>query len=111
MATAPTLPTLHREINALGGVPANDYDRGHNDAIGAVLAILERRGFTEANDAAAPVTYRGYVIRPNHGLGQPYSWQHKDFDGHKWRYHFTSFDDLGEFDVIWRPNDAQVEAA
>jgi hypothetical protein len=52
MATQPDLTgtTLHREINALGGVPTTDYGRGHNDAIGEVLAILERRGFTEAAD-------------------------------------------------------------
>lgn len=30
-----------------------------------------------------------------------------DFDGHKWRYYATSFDDLGEFDIIHRPSDAQ----
>ncbi len=47
--TAPT--TLHREINALGGVPSDQYGKGYNDAIGEVLAILERRGFTEAGDA------------------------------------------------------------
>ena len=33
-----------------------------------------------------------------------------DFDGHKWRYHFTSFDDLGEFDVIARPAEERVAA-
>lgn len=49
--TAPV--TLHREINALGGVPSDQYGKGYNDAIGHALAILERRGFTEAADAVA----------------------------------------------------------
>ena len=26
-----------------------------------------------------------------------------EFDGHRWAYECTSFDDLGEYDVIWRP--------
>lgn len=43
--------TLHREINALGGVPSGPYEAGYNTAIGDVLAILERRGFTEATEA------------------------------------------------------------
>lgn len=54
MATA---PTLYREIDALGGEPqsASEYDRiwndGYSAALTAALAILERRGFTEAADA------------------------------------------------------------
>ncbi len=54
MATQPDagMPavSLHREINALGGVPADQYGTGYNEAIGDVLAILERRGFTEFAD-------------------------------------------------------------
>ena len=33
-----------------------------------------------------------------------------DFDGHKWSYYATSFDDLGEFDIIHRPRPASSEA-
>lgn len=28
-----------------------------------------------------------------------------DFDGHRWAYSHSSFDDGGEFDVLWRPAD------
>jgi len=36
---------LWQEINALGGVPANEYDTGYNDAVKDVLAIIERGGW------------------------------------------------------------------
>jgi hypothetical protein len=45
--------TLYREIDALGGVADNDLERGYVSAIEDVLAILERRGFTEEADASA----------------------------------------------------------
>lgn len=32
---------LWQQINALGGVPSNDYDRGFNDAIRQVLELIE----------------------------------------------------------------------
>lgn len=38
---AAVLQRLHDHINAIGGVPANDYERGANDAIGQALAIIE----------------------------------------------------------------------
>ena len=44
--------TLFREIDALGGVPSNDCDRGYCEALSDVLAILERRGFSETADAS-----------------------------------------------------------
>jgi len=47
-----TGPTLFREIDALGGVPSNDCDRGYCEALSDVLAILERRGFSETADAS-----------------------------------------------------------
>ena len=31
-----------------------------------------------------------------------------NFDGHNWRYYVTSFDDIGEYDVIQRPNSADA---
>ena len=46
--------------------------------------------------------YRAYLrARFPFGAGAPSPF---DFDGHKWRYLCTRFDDLGEFDVIHRPN-------
>lgn len=39
--TPEQLQSLWERINAMGGVPANDYERGHNDAIGDVLTMLE----------------------------------------------------------------------
>ena len=46
--------------------------------------------------------YRAYLTaRFPRGMGAPSPF---DFDGHKWSYHYTSFDDLGEFEVIHRPN-------
>jgi len=45
-------PTLFREIDALGGVPSNDRDRGYCEALSDVLAILERRGFRETADTS-----------------------------------------------------------
>ena len=37
------LHDLHNEINAIGGVPANEYDRGANDAVGKALTIIEAK--------------------------------------------------------------------
>jgi hypothetical protein len=45
--------TLYREIDALGGTPGNDWDRGYCEALNDVLAILTKRGFSEAADAPA----------------------------------------------------------
>lgn len=36
-----TESALWQSINALGGVPASEYDRGFNEAIGQVLTIVE----------------------------------------------------------------------
>lgn len=47
--------TLHREINALGGAPDGEWSKGYNEAIGDVLNVLERRGFSEAADASTEV--------------------------------------------------------
>jgi len=33
------------------------------------------------------------------------------FDGHRWRYEYTSFDDDGKFDVLWRPASAATPPA
>ena len=35
------LTQVHDDINAIGGVPANDYERGANDAVGKALVIIE----------------------------------------------------------------------
>ncbi|MGN7160854.1 hypothetical protein [Sphingomonas sp. SAFR-052] len=45
--------TLYREIDALGGTANTDHERGYVAAIDDVLAILSRRGFSEATDAGA----------------------------------------------------------
>ena len=46
-----TRTTLWREVDALGGQEAGGWAEGHRTAISDVLAILERRGFTEHADA------------------------------------------------------------
>lgn len=43
--------TLYREVDALGGTPREDYERGYNTALRHVLEILVRRGFSELADA------------------------------------------------------------
>lgn len=30
------------------------------------------------------------------------------FQGHNWRYEFTSFDDVGQYDLLWRPADSPI---
>lgn len=83
MATA---PTLYREIDALGGEPqsASEYDRiwndGYSAALTAALAILERRGFTEAGDAVAlpiseaPRDGTQILVPVGHGLADVVAW-------------------------------------
>lgn len=35
-----------------------------------------------------------------------------EFEGHRWAYQYTSFDDSGDYELIWRPaNQARAEAA
>lgn len=43
--------TLYREIDALGGTGTGRWHDGYSDAIGVVLDILQRRGFSEVADA------------------------------------------------------------
>lgn len=37
------LRDLHDSINAIGGAPANEYERGSNDTVGKALAIIEAK--------------------------------------------------------------------
>ena len=37
------LHDLHNEINAIGGAPTNEYERGANDAVGKALTIIEAK--------------------------------------------------------------------
>lgn len=37
------LRDVHDEINALGGVPANDCERASNETVGKALAIIEAK--------------------------------------------------------------------
>jgi hypothetical protein len=39
--------SLYREIDALGGYGEGEWHKGYSEALSAVLAILDRRGFTE----------------------------------------------------------------
>lgn len=50
MSGAEQAVTLHREINALGGVPSDEWSKGYNEAIGDVLDVLQKRGFSEHAD-------------------------------------------------------------
>lgn len=44
--------------------------------------------------------------------GMPSSLSTFEYDGHRWRYKHSSFDDAGDYDVIERPNDGDsTEAA
>ncbi len=36
---------------------------------------------------------------PGHGKSRAF-----EFEGHRWSYRVTSFDDDGEFDLLWRPD-------
>lgn len=47
------MTTLYREIDALGGTANTEWGGGYGEALDDVLAILTRRGFTEAADAVA----------------------------------------------------------
>lgn len=42
-AAVPLLRDLHDEINAIGGQPRDEYERGINDAVGRALAIIEAK--------------------------------------------------------------------
>lgn len=42
--------TLFREIDALGGVAVDQWERGYARALDDALTILKRRGFTEEAD-------------------------------------------------------------
>ncbi len=45
--------TLYREVDALGGTGEGDWHKGYSEALTDVLAILAKRGFSEAADAAS----------------------------------------------------------
>lgn len=51
------LDNLWEEINAMGGVPSSEYERGVNDTVGRVLALLEKMG------AQDPVTQPRQINR------------------------------------------------
>ena len=38
---------LWQQVNAIGGVPANDYERGFSEAIGQALTLIEASGHDE----------------------------------------------------------------
>lgn len=52
--------------------------------------------------------YRAYLkARFPSGEGAPSPF---NFDGHNWRYYASSFDDIGGYDIIQRPNEDAVSA-
>ena len=43
VSLAEALRDIHDSINAIGGVPTTEYERGSNDAVGKALAIIEAK--------------------------------------------------------------------
>ncbi|WP_162556510.1 hypothetical protein [Proteus terrae] len=42
----------------------------------------------------------------NHTVGTPTTFE---FKGHRWKYEVTSFDDNGDYDLLWRPDGKEPE--
>lgn len=42
----------------------------------------------------------------NYTVGTPATFE---FKGHRWRYEVTSFDDNGDYDLLWRPDGKEPE--
>lgn len=42
----------------------------------------------------------------NYTVGTPATFE---FKGHRWKYQVTSFDDNGDYDLLWRPDDKEPE--
>lgn len=42
----------------------------------------------------------------NHTIGTPATFE---FKGHRWKYEVTSFDDNGDYDLLWRPDSKEPE--
>lgn len=42
----------------------------------------------------------------NHTVGTPATFE---FKGHRWKYEATSFDDNGDYDLLWRPDGREPE--
>ena len=124
MATQPDLnsnerePTPAERIRAITAKMRRTMPNACGDWAAEIdQALADMEGCSGARRAQSPSwierkvrkdtdEYRAYLSArfPRGGAPSPF-----DFDGHKWRYHFTSFDDLGEFDVIARPADEPVQ--
>ncbi|NBM79638.1 hypothetical protein GWI76_10270 [Proteus sp. G2659] len=55
--------------------------------------------YKEYNNARFPRT-------GNYTIGTPATFE---FKGHRWRYEATSFDDNGDYDLLWRPDGKETE--
>lgn len=55
--------------------------------------------YKEYNNARFPKT-------GNYTIGTPATFE---FKGHRWRYEVTSFDDNGDYDLLWRPDGNEPE--
>lgn len=47
---------LWRDVNALGGVPTNEYERGFSEAISQALDLIEKSGHIEMLEALKAIT-------------------------------------------------------
>ena len=56
---------------------------------------IERKVY---KDSAEHREYLSARFAQKHRTGISFEW-----DGHRWAYRYTSFDDAGEFDMLWRP--------
>lgn len=61
-------------------------------------AQIERRVYKGTDEAAA-------LLSARFGDGRDCYTEPFEFDGHRWAYSYTGFDDMGEYDLIWRPRE------
>ena len=77
--------TLYREIDALGGYhdPEDQRDVGYGEALTAVLAILQRRGFSEHVEAVPAPIVGGTSACPICGEDKPHHHTAKVVDAYQ----------------------------
>lgn len=50
--------------------------------------------------------YARFPKTGNYTVGTPATFE---FKGHRWKYEVTSFDDSGDYDLLWRPDGKESE--
>jgi len=99
------IPDTSKITSLYAGSKVRDYAHTALASTAAVQAALSSQAPAEIErkvykDSVEHREYLSARFDHKHRTGISFEW-----DGHRWAYRYTSFDDAGEYDLLWRPDD------